>query len=176
MKRTLGTYCVCLATVGLAACSSASPPPPEGNASMSSSNGINRKIGNPSDTAYGGTVLDGTQGIKVSCTVRHNGTYAISGHIESAEMSLDVSAGNIDDGAMMTFYAPPLGTGLSGTVDSITSVGSNSSAGYTCTITPTVVKAGSIYAHYNCPTVQSPSNLSTTLSVSGTFLFTGCDR
>ena len=178
MRPTFGVCWACLALTSLAACSSASPPPPEGNATLSFVGGslgnhfIAGPQGAPDATKFGGTVLSGTNGVGVSCKVKGR---SIQGHIESSDMSLDV---NSDDAvnAKMTFYT----AGIHGSQNAVSSVDLNTnSPAYTCTLTVSggiyVVKTGSIFAAYDCPNVRDPANLTSAYHTSGYFLFTGCE-
>jgi hypothetical protein len=176
MRPTFGVCWACLALTSLAACSSASPPPPEGNAIINSSSGcgissefISGPKGAPTSDSIGGTVLDGTgNGVHVSCKVSSHG--AINAKIESADMSMQVFSDNVSSGATMSFYVTASGNPSLESIDTTT----NRSAP-TCTVTPYALKAGSIYARFDCPTVRVTGSTSLQCDVNGFFVFTGCD-
>jgi hypothetical protein len=179
MRHIFGAFWTCLAVVGASACSDATPPAAEGNVTVTLG-GRQRAIfgpgGAPTDTSYGGTVLNGTNGVHLSCKVSHSGTYSVQAHIENADMTVDIASGDINTGAQMTFYMPGV------TADSETSVNTNSDPWPTCTVTTSqdnsllTVRSGSIFAKFMCSTVRSRSNLATLDTASGFFLFTGCDK
>lgn len=180
MRHILGAFWTCLAVMGASACGDATPPAAEGNATVTLG-GRARSIfgpgGVPTDTNYGGTVLNGTSGVNVTCKVSHGGSsYSVQGHIENSDMTLDIASGDIATGAQMTFYMP------GATADSETSVDSNNNPGPACTLTTAqadtklVAKTGSIFAKFYCATVRTPMNLKTSDTASGYFLFTGCDK
>jgi hypothetical protein len=179
MRHIFGAFWACLAVVGASACSDATPPAAEGNAQVTLSGkhtAIYGPGGEPTGTYHGGTVLDGTHGVHVSCKVSHSGTYHVEGHIESSDMTLDIASGSdIGAGAQMTFYQV-------GAAGSETSVDANSDPASTCTVTTSadntiyVVKSGSIFAGFQCNNVRSSSNIGTTHTANGIFLFTGCEK
>jgi hypothetical protein len=174
MRHIFGAVLASLTFLGISACGEASPPPAEGKASVQSQSGTNATIGAARSGDYLGTVLDGTNGTRVSCTVKRAGaSFKVNGHIENAAMSLDITSASIADGATMSFF-------IQGTTEAVTSVDQDNNPGPSCSVTTTgsnyVVKSGSIYAAYDCPTVQSPTNISTSSHMSGVFLFTGCDK
>ncbi len=108
MRQTGGGSWVCLALLGLVACSSPSAPPAEGSVQITWTNGcstspatISGPGGLPSGSKVGAnqTVLDGRDGYKVGCTVSRSGsTYSVSASIELPDdISLTV------DGSGITF-------------------------------------------------------------------------
>lgn len=178
MKHTFGAVFACLAIVGVSACGEASPPPAEGNALVQNmSSGVSRSIGGSSGPAdFGTTVLDGTEGVRVTCSVkRSGGSFSISGHIQSPEMTMDISSSDVAAGAYMSFFVQ------ASTLDSENSVDASNNSAPSCTLTVSqagtkyILKPGSIYAGYDCPTVRPQSNL-TIHHWSGRFLFTGCEK
>jgi hypothetical protein len=179
MRPIFGVFWASLALTGLVACSSALPPPPEGNAQANSATGcgsFNKTIageqGAPSPSTLGGTVLDGTNGgVHVSCKVTGHG--AIDARIESPEMSLVLLSDNVSAGAQMSFYVPDTGNPSLDSIDTTTN-----RAAPTCivnTSAPYILKSGSIYASFNCPTVRVAGSTSLQCAVGGYLVFTGCD-
>jgi hypothetical protein len=184
----IGAFVACLAVAGANACSSATTPPAEGNATLNYVNsGVTASIfgigGEPLAEKYGGTVLNGTNGTQVECTVRRSGAgYSVAAHIENSEMSLDVNSGDItacSSGASkmcagMTFFVQGRNTEKS--------VDDSNDPAPTCIVNTTqehtkfVVEPGSIFASYDCANVQSAANPGSKLQVQGIFLFTGCTR
>jgi ABC-type phosphate transport system substrate-binding protein len=181
MRQIFGAVLACLAIVGVCACGEASPPPPEGNALVQNlSNGAHGIIGGSSGPAdFGTTILDGTQGVRVSCNVQRSGSsFSVSGHIESPDVSLEVSSTDIAAaGAYMTFTIQ--GSTVSGALNS---VDGNNNPAPTCMLTTSeagskyIVKPGSIYAGYDCSNTRASSALQTASHINGRFLFTGCDK
>jgi len=178
MRQIIGAIFACVPVLGVSACGEASPPPAEGKAMVQNiTTGANKTIGAGASNDFGGTVLDGTNGTRVRCSVKRSGSsFAVYGHIENAEMSLDVNSTDISQGAMMAFFIQ------GATVDGITSVDDNNNNAPTCVVntaqpnTEYLVKPGSIYASFDCPKVRSASNLTNTSHLQGRFLFTGCEK
>lgn len=177
MRHIFGAFWTCLAVMGASGCGDATPPAAEGNATVTLA-GRQKAIfgpgGAPTGSSYGGTVLNGTDGVRLNCKVRHSGTYNVQAHIENSELSLDIASGDIGVGAQMTFL-------LSGiTADSESSVNDSNNPAATCIVTtspdPLIVKSGSIFAEFRCPNVRTPANLQVSHTASGFFLFTGCDK
>jgi len=179
MRHIFGALWTCLAVMGASACSDATPPAAEGNAAVTLS-GRHRAIygpgGEPTDTSFGGTVLSGTNGVRLNCKVTHGSTYNVQAHIENADMTLDIASGDIGSGAQMTFYMPGI------TADSETSVDTNNNPAPSCTVTTSqtnsnfIVKSGSIFASFSCSNVRTAANLKTSDTATGIILFTGCDK
>jgi len=179
MRHIFGAFLTCLAVMGASACSDATPPAAEGNASVTLGGrhaAIYGPGGEPTSTSFGGTVLSGTNGVRLSCKVTHSGTYSVQAHIENADMIVDIASGDINTGAQMTFYQV-------GAAGSETSVDANSDPASTCTVTTSadntiyVVKSGSIFAGFTCTNnVRTPQNIKPPDTATGIFLFTGCDK
>jgi len=179
MRHTFGAFWTCLAAMGAGACSDASPPAAEGDITASLSGSVNKQGSiaggdkGPTASGYGQTVLDGTNGVHVSCKVSPSGTtYKVQAHIQSAEMAVDLASGDIRSEATMAFLLP-------GTVETFDSVDQNNNSAATCTVTtdaPYIVRSQSIYASFECPTVRSSANVSDVARASGFFVFTGCDK
>ena len=178
MRHTFGAFLACLAVMGASACSDATPPAAEGNASVTLT-GRQRAIfgpgGAPTDTSYGGTVLDGSNGVRLNCKVSHSGTYNVQAHIENSELTLDIASGDIIAGAEMTFYLPGITASAENSVDPQTNNPAPSCI-VTTTPDPLVVKAGSIFAKFSCTNVRTSSDVKRVDSASGFFLFTGWGR
>jgi hypothetical protein len=175
MKLAGGGSLVCLAWLGLVACSSPAPPPAEGSASMLLCGGTNSGSihgpGGQSNIAtnfIGQTVLDGRDGYAVSCTVSGSGTsFGISGEITAPDLtylSVNGSAGSGSSTVSMAFLAGRLVAPLI------------SDAKTPCTLTTIkALRAGSIWAAYSCPSVSDPNSPGTTVcTATGEFVFTGC--
>jgi hypothetical protein len=181
MRHTFGAFWTCLAVMGASACSDASPPAAEGDLTASLSGGLSKQgaiagdgdNASPTGNSYGRTVLNGTNGVQVTCKVSPSGTtYVVEAHIQSADMSVDLASGDILKGAQMTFLLP-------GSVETFTSVDSENNRAANCSVNlaaPFIVKSRSIYANFHCPTVRSTSNLAAVASADGYFVFTGCDK
>ncbi len=185
MRPTFGDSWACVALLTLVACSSPAPPPAEGNAIISSpSNGCNFVTesifgpgGVPSSAGLGGTVLDGTKDsngdtVQVSCSVTSHGS--LNASIESSAMSLVIYSGNVGGGADMSFYVASSGNPNAESIDEATR-----KPAANCPIdtsAPYILKAGSIYAHFDCPHVLVSSSTSLECDVNGFFVFTGCNK
>jgi hypothetical protein len=187
MSSTFGKCWACLAVLGLAACSSAAPPPPEANAQINFSCALPQgnlyNVQAPSATNYGGTVLDGTRDVRVRCSVSHHGTYQISASIISEDLRLSVDSSDVvGQGAEMSFFVGA-NASSAGSLNSGVSVDSTNTPAPTCKLTVTrsngdekyIVKSGSIFAYFSCPTVYDSMNPTRTCGATGYFLFTGCD-
>jgi len=169
MRLSGGGLWVCLALLGLGACSSPAPPPAEGSARLTftscsySAQSINGPNGEPrfANGQLGQTVLDGRDGNHVSCKVFGSGLVDTS--ISSPNMTLTVSgtvAGNTSV-VTMTF---------------LTSALLNTRSSSTCTLTVHKLIPGSIWADYSCTNVVDYSNLGTPCATNGEFVFTGCAK
>ena len=169
MRHTGGGSWVCLALLGLVACSSAALPPAEGSASMTIAcnqtftGNINGPGGesNIADNYIGQTVLSGRDGYSVTCTVQGN---SISGDIESPGSSTILLVdGSAAQGSTlkMWFYTTGMLNELSSSACTLTTI--------------KALSAGSIWAAYSCTSVSNPSDLTTApCTASGEFVFTGC--
>jgi hypothetical protein len=184
MRLPLIFGCSVVMLVSAACSSSTSAPVAEGDATIQFTgciyNGaeISKPGAAPSADNYGGTVLDGsTGGYHVSCLVSQKGAYVVDAHIESPDMTtLSVVSSDVNAGAQMSFFV----AGTGGTQEVIVSTDSNNKAAATCTLTTSstsgqfVVKPGTIFAEYDCPTVANVTNLSASCHASGFFYFTHC--
>jgi acyl-CoA hydrolase len=190
MREIIGAMVACLAVTSASACSSATTPPAEGNATLNYiTSGLTRAIygegGKPEDDKYGGTVLDGTNGAHVSCSVRRSGSgYSVVGHIDNADMSIDVTSSDITAcaGSTTTTGCASMSFFVQGRADAERSVDESNDPAPTCIVNVTqpntkfVVKPGSIFASYDCLNVQASSNPGNRIHTQGKFLFTGCDK
>lgn len=186
MSKTGGGSWVCLALLGLGACSSPAAPPAEGSAQVTFSGcnfppqSISGPGGTPSGAKVGAnqTVLDGRNGYSVQCTVSQNGSsYSVSATIVGPDMTLSVQNGTVKGGsgtATMSFLTTQ-------SINTYTSNPGTSPAPPPCNLTTAstttglTVMPGSIWATYNCPQVVDPITLSNTCSTSGFIVFTGCN-
>jgi hypothetical protein len=183
MSKTGGGSWVCLALLGLVACSSPAAPPAEGSAQVTWTNGcslspdsINGPGGIPSGMKVGAnqTVLDGRDGYKVSCSVVQSGSkYSVSASIEKPDemtLTLDSSSISATGGpASMSFFSP-------GSINTWTSPTGGCTITTTSTTEGLTVKPGSIWATYICPQVSDVNNLGKTCQTSGFVVFTGCSH
>ena len=137
---------------------------------------INGPAGAPTTSDFGSAVVNGSAvgGYRVACSVTHDGTYAVSAHIESSDMSLDVQSNDVNAGAQMTFYE----AGVTGTQNALTSVDASNNSAPSCTLTVSggklQVSPGTIFAQYDCPAVRNPVNLTSACHTQGLFYFSDC--
>jgi len=158
------------------------PPVARGDATLNFSGcsyanaAISGPAGAPTTSDFGSTVVNGNAlgGYRVACSVTYDGTYAVSAHIESPDMSLDVQSSDVNAGAQMTFYE----AGLTGTQNALGSVDASDNLAPTCTLTVSggklQVSSGTIFAQYDCPTVRDPTNLASVCHTQGFFYFSDC--
>ena len=133
----------------------------------------------PARDNYGGTILDGTNGVHVSCTVL---THAIHALITSPNLQLSVDTISAVTQAQMSFQVAGNASQI-GSLNTVVSVDNNKNAADSCVLTVQpatsgdkyVLKPGSIFAYFNCPSVYDPQNPDRACGASGFFLFTGCD-
>jgi hypothetical protein len=181
MRHTFGGFWVCLALLGLGACSSAAPPPAEGKAQLNFSgcNYVPASIvatgGSLQPDSYAGTVLDGQNGYHVSCTISGSGTYKVLATIESPDMRLTVQGSGVSAGTSQQVTMDFTRSAVNGNPGTLGDISSSA-----CTLTITggdlTIKPGSIYAQYSCTDVVNPQNLQSSCTTSGIFLFTGCNE
>jgi hypothetical protein len=183
MRQTGGGSWVCLALLGLGACSSPSPPPAEGSVQITWSNGcslspasITGPGGLPSGKKVGAnqTVLDGRDGYKVSCTVsRSGGGYSVSATLELPDnimLTVDANSVSTTGGkATMSFYSPGSINTFNSPLEGCTLTTTSSTTGLT-------IMPGSIWATYSCPGVADTNNLGKVCDTSGVIVFTGCNK
>ncbi len=182
MRHSVGGSWVCLALLALVACSSPAPPPPEGLVTITNGDtcGLNGQIAGPGGLPTGQslsadeTVLDGRGGFHVSCSVKPSGSgFSVAAEISDADITVTVSNGTVAGSS------PPSGTA---TLYLTTTQSLNTYTGTGCTFTATAtdgvfkVEPGSLWAQYNCDSVQDPQNASKTCSPRGVIIVTGCDR
>ena len=160
MRLPLIFGCSGLMLVCVACSNHASAPVAEGDATINfkgciyNGTAVSGPGGVPTATDYGATVLNGsTGGYHVSCSVTHNGTYAVNAQIDSPDMSLSVDSSDVTVGAHMLFFV----AGASGTQQSIeSSDATNNKPSSNCVLTTAstaanfVVKPGTIFAQYDC--------------------------
>ncbi len=127
----------------------------------------------PTLNDYGATVQNGN-GYDVSCSVGGQGG-PLQAHIESDEMSLDVSSSDGTKAAMIFFVA-----GAGGTPAVVESVDDNNDPAPICTLTTAktdtllTVGNGTIFAEYSCGKVWESTNVGVVCQTRGLFYFTNC--
>ena len=184
MSKTGGGSWVCLALLGLVACSSPAAPPAEGSAQVNFSvctlpqQTISGPGGTPSGSKVGPnqTVLDGRGGYVVKCSVAGSGnSYSVSATIVGPDMTLTVDSKSVS----------PSGSGMAtmsfATTQTLNNTYSSATDGCTLTTKSTTttgltVRPGSIWATYDCPTTTDPNNLNNGCHTTGYIVFTGCDH
>ena len=183
MRQTGSGSWVCLALLGLGACSSPSAPPAEGSIQITWTNGcstspatISGPGGLPSGNKVGPeqTVLDGRDGYSVGCTVTQTGsTYSISASISlpnTISLTVDASGVSTTGGkATMSFFSPQ-------SVNTWTSPAGGCTLTTKSTTEGLTIMPGSIWATYSCPGVSTPSQYGSSCDTSGVIVFTGCNK
>ena len=182
MRHTVGGSWACLTLLALVACSSPELPPPEGLVTITNGDacGLTGQIAGPGGLPTGSslganeTVLDGRDGVNVTCSIKAKGgnQFDISAKIWTSEMTVEISQGTVTGGATPSGTAQMYLT----TRSSLNTYGSTEN----CTITAAngvyKVEAGSLWAQYNCASVQDPQNPTKICSPRGTIIVTGCSR
>jgi len=109
------------------------------------------QIGNPPPNGNplnpGGRITDGKSDVDVSCTVKGDGTFSVSGTIQQGATRFNISGGRIDATTKMGTFNVSLHTPESR--------GLQSEAAAPCTFDasepPLEVSKGNLFARFNCP-------------------------
>jgi hypothetical protein len=123
----------------------------------------------PTATDPGESVVSGDAGASISCTVKGNGTFSFSGSLHAPTGTGDLVSIVFSNGTVapdftgtadITFYTPQLSANF------------NSAAPCAINVLGQQVKAGSIWASFNCPMIESPP--SGLCGLTGTIVFENC--
>jgi hypothetical protein len=137
--------------------------------------GLTEGNGNPmpdgaGQAGKGGPIADGEKGVKAACTVAGAGQYSVSGAVSQNALSFSVNGQIASTGAgsgSITVQAPLANGSLSSPV------------GMPCTLTAVEtgagfqVKAGAVWARFDCQAVTQPP--SDSCRADGEFVFENCN-
>jgi hypothetical protein len=121
-------------------------------------------FGNPSPTAQvaGSTIIDGESGSRINCSVKAGDVFSVSGSVRAGNLTFDVVDGQV----------PSSGTGK-GTI-SVYTPETYDLQDTACDIVGIDVKAGAIWASFNCQNLAKPP--STVCGAKGFFVFQNCTK
>jgi hypothetical protein len=184
-KPQLGWSLLATCTLGALGCSSPVPPSPQASATISvsggmcPSNGKHYSLGNPAPTTSevdpGSTLINGSKGATVGCTVSGGGTFSFSGSLdaistEGSTVRIDFTNGVIN---------PPDSNGtITGTAASdlytsdLLEVVSTGATPCTLSVINQQVKPGAIWASFTCSSETAPP--SDSCNSSGVIVFQDC--
>lgn len=183
MLRTAILATTALLALAATSCSSAAPPPAQGDLEIhvspasSPPNGDtctvdphNAQIGDqaPSGTSPGSRVRDGNSGAVVQCSVKGSSTFSVNAAIRKGAVSFQLLG-----------KVPKTGDGTGSIIsfDPTSDMTMSSPSGTPCTISPIQIAAGRIWAHFVCNGFVNPSAPTNSYcQADGYFVFENCDQ
>lgn len=128
--------------------------PPGTTCPATGSNGLGDPPPSAGPLRAGGRITDGNSDVDVKCTVRGESSFAVSAEIAQGPLKFNVSGGTIDSATgtgtfNASFFSPAAGNSFA-TEDEPCQFDLSTQAGQE---DAPQVKAGTLFARFNCPTV-----------------------